>query len=150
MKQTFDVKNKGLAMISASLLTFDVMSKVKSSADIRKEFGRWLQQQREERGINQKFIAEKIGKTETQISRIENGKSGTERDTVISWAQALNIDENEALRKFKPENQILELPEPLRISDFDGFDADDLKEIKQFLKFRKAQKQNDDALIHQD
>ncbi len=42
------------------------------------------------------------------------------------------------------------LPEPLRISDFDGFDKGDLEEIKQFLKFRKSQKQiKDDAVISQ-
>ncbi len=104
MNLTFDVKNIGLEMTSGNLLTFDVMSNVKFSADIRREFGRWIQKQREDRGLSQKFIAEKVGITDTQLSRIENGKSGTERDTVILLAKEIGIDENEALRKFKPEN----------------------------------------------
>lgn len=104
MNLTFDVKKIGIVMPINNLLTFDVMSDVKFSADIRKEFGRWMQNQREERGLSQKFVAGKIGITETQLSRIENGKSGTERDTVIFWAQAVGIDENDALRQYKPEN----------------------------------------------
>jgi transcriptional regulator with XRE-family HTH domain len=85
-------------------LTFDVMSDVKFSADIRREFGRYMQQERESRGLTQKHVAEKIGITTTQLSRIENGKSGTERDTVILWAQTIGVDENEVLRRYKPEN----------------------------------------------
>ena len=87
-----------------NLLTFDVMSEVKFSADIREEFGRFMQTARDQRGLSQKFVAQKIGITVTQLSRIENGKSGTERDTVIKWAQIVGVDENEALRHFKPEN----------------------------------------------
>lgn len=80
------------------------MHSAKSSSEIREEFGRYMQTERENRGISQKFLAEKIGISVTQLSRIENGKSGTERDTVIVWAKALGVDENEALRRFKPEN----------------------------------------------
>jgi len=80
------------------------MPEVKFSSDIRKEFGRYMQQEREARGISQKYLAGKMGISVTQLSRIENGKSGTERDTVILWAQKLGMDENEALRQFKPEN----------------------------------------------
>ena len=80
------------------------MSEVKFSADIKEEFGRWMQAERESKGIMQKFVADKINITVTQLSRIENGKSGTERDTVILWARAVGVDENEALRRFKPEN----------------------------------------------
>lgn len=94
-------------MTISTLLTFDVMSQVKFSAEVRAEFGRFMQQEREKRGITQKYIADKIGKTVTQLSRIENGKSGTERDTVILWAQALGVDENEALRRYKPENNVV-------------------------------------------
>ncbi len=116
MNLTLDVKNKGLVMPTKELLTFDVMSEVKSSADIRKEFGRYMQSQRESKGISQKYIADKIGKTVTQVSRIENGKSGTERDTVIEWAKALGINENEALRQFKPENTAIK--KPINVAEF--------------------------------
>ena len=91
-------------MLIKNHLTFDVMPSAKFSADIRKEFGQWMQRERENRGITQLYAANKMGITPTQLSRIENGKSGTERDTVIIWAQIIGIDENEALRRFKPEN----------------------------------------------
>ncbi len=90
-------------MTTSGVLTSDVMSTVKYSGDIREEFGRFMQQIREAKGLTQKFVAKEIGITVTQLSRIENGKSGTERDTVIEWARAIGIDENEALRQFKPE-----------------------------------------------
>lgn len=106
MHLTLDVKNKSIEKPTLNLLTFRVMPEVKFSAEIRKELGKWMQQERESRGIAQKFVAKKIGITETQLSRIENGKSGTERDTVINWARVVGVDENEALRKFKPENSI--------------------------------------------
>lgn len=107
-------------MITPTLLTFDVMSNVKSSEDIRREFGRYMQTTREEKGLSQKFVAGKIGKTVTQLSRIENGHSGTERDTVIDWARAVGVNENDALRKFKPENN---LDDDSLVADglFDGY-----------------------------
>ena len=91
-------------MPTRDLLTFDVMSDVKFSADQKRDFGLFMQRERESKGLTQKFVAGKIGITTTQLSRIETGKSGTERDTVILWAQAVGIDENEALRRYKPEN----------------------------------------------
>jgi transcriptional regulator with XRE-family HTH domain len=133
MNLTFDVKKIGLVTSTSNLLTFDVMSNVKFSADIRKEFGRWMQQQREDRGLSQKFIAGKIGITETQMSRIENGKSGTERDTVIAWAQAIGIDENEALRKFKPENSTSDFDEKVRVA-FQGAEGLPEEEIDRLLQ----------------
>lgn len=95
-----------------NILTFDVMSDVKSSEDIAKEFGRYMQTERTSRGLLQKFVADKMGLSETQLSRLENGKSGTERDTVIKWAQIIGIDANTALRKWRPENNLFaEQPE---------------------------------------
>jgi transcriptional regulator with XRE-family HTH domain len=89
----------------SDLLTFDVMSNVKFSADIRKEFGLYMQQEREKCGLTQKYVAKKIGISTTQLSRIETGKSGTERDTVILWAQTIGVDENDALRRVLPASR---------------------------------------------
>lgn len=114
------------------------MSEVKSSADVRKEFGKYMQTERDSRGITQKFLAKKIGITETQLSRIETGKSGTNRDTVIKWAECLSIDENEVLRKFKPEYNIL--PDEIASLNLEGLDQNDIVEIAEFIEFKKMRK----------
>ncbi len=92
-------------MLTTNLLTFRVMPKAKTSLEIRKDFGRWLQNEREIRGISQKYVAKEIRMSVTQLSRIENGESGTKRDTVILLAQTIGADEEEALRQFRPEHQ---------------------------------------------
>jgi transcriptional regulator with XRE-family HTH domain len=79
------------------------MPEAKTSAEIRRDWGRWFKKERESRGINQKFVADKVNMTVTQLSRIENGQSGTKRDTVIALAKTVGIDETEALRRYEPE-----------------------------------------------
>lgn len=91
-------------MLSSTVLTFNVMPKAKTSAEIRREFGGWFKAERESRGISQKYVAEKVGVTVTQLSRIERGLSGTRRDTVISLAEIIGVDATEALRRYEPEN----------------------------------------------
>jgi transcriptional regulator with XRE-family HTH domain len=117
------------------------MSKSKSSSVLRREFGLWLRQQRELRGIRQKFIAEKSNITVTQLSRIENGHSSTRRDTVIHLAQIIGIDESEALRHFAPES-FLSLPEELENIPFSEFNKQELREIADFINFKLSQKRS--------
>jgi transcriptional regulator with XRE-family HTH domain len=117
------------------------MPKSKSSAVLRREFGRWLRQQRESRGVRQKFVAEKSNITVTQLSRIENGQSGTRRDTVIHLAQIIGIDEIEALRHFAPEG-FASLPEELENISFSEFNKQELKEIADFINFKLSQKRD--------
>ena len=83
-----------------NLLTFRVMPKAKTSQEIKNFFGNWFQKEREKRGISQQFVAGKVDLSVTQLSRIENGYSGTRRDTVILLAQTIGADEEEALRVF--------------------------------------------------
>lgn len=87
-----------------NLLTFRVMPKVKTSQELKQFFGRWFQLERENRGISQKFVADKVGMSVTQLSRIENGQSGTRRDAVILLAQTIGADEEDALRVFYGNN----------------------------------------------
>ena len=115
------------------------MSKSKPSAVLRRDFGRWLRQQRELRGIRQKYVAEQSNITVTQLSRIENGHSGTCRDTVIHLAQIIGIDESEALRHFAPES-FLQIPEELENIPFSEFNKHELKEIADFINFKLSQK----------
>ncbi|MDQ3801856.1 MAG: helix-turn-helix domain-containing protein [Acidobacteriota bacterium] len=118
------------------------MSKSKSSAELRREFGRWLREQRKSRGIRQKYVAEKAKITVTQLSRIENGRSSTRRDTVIDLAQIIGIDEREALRHFTPES-FPQLPKELENIPFSEFSKQELKEIADFIIFKLSQKQQE-------
>src|SRR5215213_577955 len=121
------------------------MSKAKPSAVLHREFGLWLQKKRKSRGISQKFVAAKANLTVTQLSRIENGRSGTRRDTVILLAGIIGIDETEALSKYAPES-VQRLPEELENISFDEFDKEELREIAHFINFKLAQKQKDAAV----
>jgi transcriptional regulator with XRE-family HTH domain len=69
-------------------------------------FGPWLQQQRELARVSQEEAALAAGIRVVQLSRIENGRSGTRRETIMSIVDAINglsrdhrIDRVEALRK---------------------------------------------------
>lgn len=115
------------------------MSKSKSSAVLRREFGRWLKEQRKSRRVTQEYVAEKSGLTVTQISRIENGRSSTRRDTVILLAGIIGINETEALRHFAPES-FPEFPEELENISFSEFTKQELREIADFINFKLAQK----------
>jgi transcriptional regulator with XRE-family HTH domain len=119
--------------------TFSAGSVAESSEILRYRFGSWLQKERQSRGISQKHVAGKAGFTATQLSRIENGRSGTRRDTVILLAKIIGIDEIEALRQFAPES-IKQMPEELENIPFDELDKDDLKEIAGFINFKLFQK----------
>ncbi|HEX8369975.1 MAG TPA: helix-turn-helix transcriptional regulator [Pyrinomonadaceae bacterium] len=136
---TFDVNDKLIVISTADALTFPVMSKAKPSAVLRREFGNWLQKERESHGLSQKFVADKAKLTVTQLSRIENGQSGTRRDKVILLAKVIGIDVIEALWRFAPES-ITRLPGELENIPFDELDKQDLREIADFINFKLFQK----------
>jgi transcriptional regulator with XRE-family HTH domain len=118
------------------------MLKSKSSAVLRREFGLWLKEQRQERGLSQKFVAGKSKLTVTQLSRIENGHSSTRRDTVIHLAQIIGISESEALRHFAPES-FPQIPEELENIPFSEFNKQELREIADFIIFKLSQKRKE-------
>ncbi len=62
-------------------------------------FGRWLREQRDKAGLSQVGAAQRAGIDRQQWYRIESGKSGTKRETVISMANAVSANVNEALAK---------------------------------------------------
>ncbi|HEX8369196.1 MAG TPA: helix-turn-helix transcriptional regulator [Pyrinomonadaceae bacterium] len=118
------------------------MPKSKSSDELRREFGRWLKEQRQARGLSQKFVAGKSRLTVTQMSRIENGHSSTRRDTVIHLAQIIGIEESVALRHFAPES-FPQIPEELENIPFSEFNKQELKEIADFIIFKLSQKRRE-------
>lgn len=121
------------------------MSKAKPTAVLRREFGLWLQNERKSHGMSQKLVAAKSGLTVTQLSRIENGRSGTRRDTIILLASVIGIDETGALGKYAPESG-LQFPGELENIPFDEFDKDDWREILDFIKFKLLRKQKETSV----
>jgi transcriptional regulator with XRE-family HTH domain len=63
----------------------------------RRNFGQYIKLKREERGFSQEGAANKAEMDRQQWYRIENGKSGTKRETVIKMAKAIDADVDEAL-----------------------------------------------------
>lgn len=71
----------------------------KPSDIIKKEFGQFLKERRDTLHLTQGGVAAKAGLDRQQYYRIENGLSGTKRDTVIALAEALKLSAREALEK---------------------------------------------------
>lgn len=56
-----------------------------------KIFGERLRAAREQKGISQKSVAELLGVTRTQISDIENGKTGTSMARLVTLAEFYHV-----------------------------------------------------------
>ena len=108
----------------------------------RRLFGQFIKESREEKGFSQEGAANKAEMDRQQWYRIENGRSGTKRETVIKMANAVDADVDKALTLagFAPESSRV-LPEELQIMDYDGFDAGDLKDIAEYISFKRMQKE---------
>ena len=63
----------------------------------RRILGQYLKKMREAKGYSQEGAAYKAGMDRQQWYRIENGKSGTKRETIIKMANAVDADVREAL-----------------------------------------------------
>lgn len=73
------------------------MYMTESSQAVNRSFGSWLKLKREESHLSQGGAAQRAGIDRQQWYRIENGLSGTKRDTVIAIAGALSLSVDEAL-----------------------------------------------------
>lgn len=78
-------------------VTFDVTLDEKDKQ--LKELGNWIKNHREKALLSQETAAEKAGLSRYQWMRIENGQSGTKRDTLIQIASVINADVNQTLKK---------------------------------------------------
>lgn len=63
---------------------------------LRKEAGKWLRHLREERGLSQRQLADKVGiEYYTFISQLETGRGRIPPDRYVAWAQALGVSPKE-------------------------------------------------------
>lgn len=128
-----------------------------------KELGDWIKIHREKVFMSQETAAEKANLSRYQWMRIENGQSGTKRDTLIQIANVINADVNQTLKKggytsflneeeYKSEVDTLakKLAEGVMASGFDDLEDEQLKEdfladmqtIAESMLKRKLQEQN--------
>lgn len=64
------------------------------------EFGRYIKQTREWRGLKQSEIAEQLGINQSYYSLIENGKRDVDLVLAIKICQELNLDMRDFITKF--------------------------------------------------
>ena len=67
-----------------------------STGELRKKAGIWLRIRREELGLSQRVLAERVNmEYYTFISQIESGKGSVPADRLRHWAEALEMDPKE-------------------------------------------------------
>jgi transcriptional regulator with XRE-family HTH domain len=61
--------------------------------ELRQEAGRWLRELREQRGLSQRNLADRVGaEYYTFISQIEAGRGRIPPDRYLEWARALKVE----------------------------------------------------------
>jgi transcriptional regulator with XRE-family HTH domain len=86
--------------VATSFVTIVSLMKTRPSEQLWKAFGEWIKDIREnQRHLSQDGVADRAGLDRQTIYRLEAGKSGTRRETVIAIANALSVDPNLALKK---------------------------------------------------
>ena len=67
-----------------------------TTAELRKQAGLWLRTRREDLGLSQRVLAERVNmEYYTFISQIESGKGRVPADRLKHWAEALEMDPRE-------------------------------------------------------
>lgn len=69
--------------------------------------GHYLRDWREAKGLSQERVAERVGMSVPQVSKIENGKQGYRQETLEQFAKALGCGPADLLRPpHAPENEL--------------------------------------------
>ena len=67
---------------------------------LRKEAGRWLRELREKRGLSQHELAVEVGaEIYTLMAQLEHGRGRIPPDRYLAWADALEIERGEFVRR---------------------------------------------------
>lgn len=60
--------------------------------------GHWIREWREAKDLSQERLAERVGLSVPQVSKIENGKQGYRQDTLEQFAAAMGLEPADLLR----------------------------------------------------
>lgn len=134
---TQNVQKKGIVLSRTNFVESDDVDKTSW-----KEFGAWLQSERDKAGLTQEQVSKASGLNVKSISRIETGQGGIRRATVITIAEAINktalyhrIDENEALRRAGFHAGRSDVPPEIAAIDFSGASPEHIKEIVSYIRY---------------
>jgi transcriptional regulator with XRE-family HTH domain len=83
-------------------------AKAAQTKALRQQAGRWLKSAREQAGLTQAELAERVGlRYYTFVSQVESGLGRLPIETQAAWAQALGLDPGDfaktLLRFYEPE-----------------------------------------------
>ena len=130
------------------IVTFTVYQDFMSEKeDAQRDFGQMIRLSRESRNLSQSGLAKLTDMERQQIYRIENGLSGTRRDTVLRLAEALHINVGDALKKagYAPEEkEDSSIPRPIldaigRSGDLSDSDSELIAGFIEVLKKQREQ-----------
>ncbi len=69
------------------------------SLTLRRQAGRWLKSKREERGLSQRQLADRLGLDYyTFISQLETGRGRIPPERYVDWAHALGMEPRQLVR----------------------------------------------------
>jgi transcriptional regulator with XRE-family HTH domain len=84
---------KGTGEGDAHMYTHPQRRSTKLTKKLRNQAGNWLRELRENRGLSQRELAERVGaEYYTFISQLENGRGRIPPDRYLVWADALGVE----------------------------------------------------------
>jgi transcriptional regulator with XRE-family HTH domain len=112
--------------------------------------GQKIRQIRKSRRLTQADLAGRIGVTQSDLSRMENGEYKVGLDTLFRILQVFELSMSRFFEE--PAAEAAEAEEPqvpdpvtetqLLVADFEELDEDARREVRDFVKFKKIQQQN--------
>ena len=127
------------------------------SANVRRSqiivVGQKIRQIRKSRRLTQADLAGRIGVTQSDLSRMENGEYKVGLDTLFRILQVFELSMSRFFEEPTAETAEAEEaapPDPatetqLLVADFEELDDDSRREVRDFIAFKKIQQQNRQA-----
>lgn len=123
------------------------------SADVRRSqiivVGQKIRQIRKSRRLTQADLAGRIGVTQSDLSRMENGEYKVGLDTLFRILQVFELSMSRFFEESPAETEAEETtaPDPASetqqlLADFEDLDEDSRREVRDFIAFKKIQQQS--------
>jgi transcriptional regulator with XRE-family HTH domain len=112
--------------------------------------GQKIRQIRKSRRLTQADLASRIGVTQSDLSRMENGEYKVGLDTLFRILQVFELSMSRFFEESAAEPAETEEAAPpdvatetqLLVADFEELDEDSRREVRDFVAFKKIQQQN--------
>ena len=112
--------------------------------------GQKIRQIRKSRRLTQADLAGRIGVTQSDLSRMENGEYKVGLDTLFRILQVFELSMSGFFEE--PATEVVEVDEPSApdtatetqqlVADFEELDEDSRREVRDFIAFKRVQQQN--------